>query len=161
MYANDYNTMSISVSRKKTKSKEAVRETEFIIWKTAESRFKELIGDGDGFVKGNDVFILGEIYRRLRKLPEYDGSVAVLFAQSEYVICKRLGISQEEFDEVLHRFIENEIVNVVYSTLEYKVLSLDKTIFLTNHIYYRECGTDSKECADFSMKYEVNITEKK
>ena len=153
MYATDNNTMRIAVSKKDGKRNKIVRETEFIIWRTAESRFDDLTGD-------NRIFVLGEIYRRLRKIPEYDGSVAILFAQSEYAICKRLKMEQAEFDEILHGLIENEVVNVVYSTLEYKVLSLDKTIFLTNYIYYKECGTDSKECADFSMKYEINVTEK-
>lgn len=148
MYATDNNTMRVAVSKKDGKHNKNVRETEFIIWRTAESRFDNLTGD-------KRIFVLGEIYRRLRKIPEYDGSVAILFAQSEYAICKRLKMEQEEFDDILHGLIENEVVNVVYSTLEYKVLSLDRSIFLANYVYYKENGTDSKECADFSMKYEV------
>lgn len=148
MYATDNNTMRVIVSRKDMKRNSIIRKTEFIIWRTAETRFNDLMGD-------KRIFVLGEIYRRLRKIPEYDGSVAILFAQSEYAICKRLKMEQAEFDDILHGLIENEVVNVVYSTLEYKVLSLDRSIFLANYVYYKESGTDSKECADFSMKYEV------
>ena len=153
-YATDNNTMKVEIGGKDTKKNKNLYHYEFIIWLTAESRFDNLLGD-------KRILIIGEIYRRLRKIPEFNGSVAILFAQSEYSICKKHKLEQEEYDAILRDLIENEIVNVVYSAMEYKVLSLDRSIFVTNYIYYKECGTDSKDFAEFSMKYDIETMEAK
>lgn len=150
-YANDYNTMRFRSTFTYGGKKAKKSVTDYIIWKTAEHRFKAIEGDC--------MIVLSEIYKRLRKIPEYDGSVAIIFAQSEYAICKKYEMEQEHYNHLLRELIEKEIVNVVYAGEEYKILSLDRSIFLANYIYYKDSGEDSKACAAFNMQYEID-TEK-
>ena len=149
-YATDNNTEKITCTSKDKKGK-IIYSVEFIIWRTAENRFNN--------IPESTLFLLAEIYRRLRKFPEFDGSVAILFNASVYAICDRHNCSIEEYTEVMETLLKKEIVNVVHSTSEYTVYSLDRSIFVTNYIYYRESGTDSKACSDFfNTSYEVEKT---
>ena len=146
-YATNNNTIKYTCTERNEKG-DIISSVEFIIWKTAETRFNNLPGD--------EFFLISEIYRRLRKFPEFDGSVAIMFNSSIYAICDKYDCSIEDFNEALETLLKKEIVNIVHATPEYTVYSVDRSIFVTNYIYYREAGTDSKACFDyFNTSYDV------
>lgn len=137
-YATDHNTAHYTV-KLFDDNKKLISETEFVVWISSSARFRE--------ANINPVFC--EIYRRLRKLPEFEGPVAVLFPQSIYSICSRYKLSMEEYTEQFDYLVKKELISVVDKGEGYSVLTIDKSIFLTNSMYYKESGTDSDFCAEY------------
>ena len=130
--------------------------TDYVVWKNTEKEIKRL--DSLGF---EAVCLFSEIYRRLRKFPEYNGAVAVIFAQSEYAICKKMQIDSEKYNKAFDVLVDNEWINVILSTEGYCVVSVNKRVFITNYHYYGESGTDSEVCSEFFDLFNNIQTERK
>lgn len=141
-YATDSNTIRWLVTLYKgTKKKIEASKTEIITWLIAEERFHSLS------VRG----VFCEIYRRLRKLPEFDGPVAVIFPQTVYSICSKYEMSPEEYEEEFNDLLRKEVISVIQDGGDFKVVTVDRSIFLTNALYYKESGTDAKACAEYFL----------
>lgn len=100
-------------------------------------------------LKSDDKVLMIELYRRLRKYPDYERSVTFIMPHTEFVICSKAEMSLDEYNTAFADLVEEGIINIVFSNESCKVVEFNKSIFITNSDYYTECGTDAHICKGF------------
>lgn len=121
------------------------------IWEEAFDRFKN--------IETKRQWVLMEIYKNLRKYPVYKRAVAIILPRMEFVICNKVNIDIDEYKQILRDLIEDGLINIVESTENFRVIELDKSMFITNAQYYKEYGTDSLLCEGFFEPLVADIDE--
>lgn len=107
-------------------------------------------------LKGMKKAVMCELYKRLRKYPEFDRAVAIVLPQTELVIFSKYNMSAEEYKNCFRELIEDEIISIVASTDNHTIIEFNRKWFITNSVYYSESSTDAKLCKDFFEPYVIS-----
>lgn len=123
-----------------------MKETsQLLVWKRRKNTYEK--------IPKEYLHVIVEIYRRLRKLPEYERPVALLSQGSIYGISKKYDSDMEETEEIIEELKKTGILFEIDKGGLFIVYSLNPAIFIPNYKYYAECGTMVEYVEEYSRDY--------